>query len=780
MSVNIFIFLGVSDAGSSLSENVFRLTRTPVREVDIAHEAEVDHIGRVGSILQLMGIGIENAPSFTEGIQEFIGAVAVNLSIEQINELTTFITEELDLEDAVLNDAERLMNMAKTYASGLRRDQADMIPLRAGQINLVVAKLHDVIGDYHGEYIGFGKDDTLRMLDIATQMAGLWATGPISPKKMFDALRGERMIIEATNPRMVAVIMGKMIQSMQTGQPLIFELAASECNQKDGYAQTSTPQQFVDAVRYCAFVLGYDLPYGVNLDHLKVTSEGRIQFIKDLIVAHLEAGKRYLDRGGATMFAFDASSLPYIRAELQLKALNSMTYENFLAVPHINEAVARKLADHGEFKSLTELIEISGIEEKGIRNLMAYIKSEILVKVLNDIPVGGLADELKMIDGMSDDLAERIVAYRQENNGFGSLDELYDLDPEAMDKVVVSLDVEIPDYVRIEGEKSYTLEYSLFEYLEDYLDLRRINELTIELGGLIPDELDATFEAENGHVGGVDPLTGRMILTTPLQVIVTLRYLKAHDMHADEIATANGSIHGYAVIDGVRTSSAIDIRLTWELFAAASSEGAGIAQHGGSGNSLATFQAIRGAADKLNVATYYMYKALEYIPESLFKKMAAWTVGEYWNKYVAENDIGVELEDLIPIEEIRREHILHFEDYAGELPEDIRQAVKIYADLLNSYVKKSIAVHSDELDNLAPGIVAGVADRIRESGLQWSENVNAYGALSQVLEHLGWTDSPAWNIEWLITGPLADSGDLAPSIFEVAPSDAGGYTGGTP
>ncbi|MGE4357711.1 MAG: helix-hairpin-helix domain-containing protein, partial [Candidatus Omnitrophota bacterium] len=352
-----------------------------------------------------------------------------------------------------------------------------------------------------------------REINIATVMAGLWVTSPVSSKPMFRALTGGNTAIMAANTQMTVSIPGLMLASQEKGAPLLFESAMSEVNLQEpnippkiasGYTGKS-PAEFAEAIRYYAFLLGYDLPYAIHADHTTVSKDTpeAIDYARRLNSAQLAAGY--------TSFAIDPSSIPAVREETQLRILNTMSIEEFVRLG-IDESLAERIKAHGEFKKLKDISSLEGMDVGKINILMDYIESKILVAVLNQMTY----EDLMLIPRMTEEIAHRIIAHGK----FSSLEELKDIDGLGED-----------DIIMIEGMMNAVL---MFDYLKTYLDLKRIIEINHELAKLIPAEFG--LEVEVGHIGRVDPLTGETEMTTPLEAVVMIEAIHNRGIKPDLLA----------------------------------------------------------------------------------------------------------------------------------------------------------------------------------------------------------------------------------------------------
>jgi len=121
--------------------------------------------------------------------------------------------------------------------------------------------------------------------------------------KVFRILGKYPLVILAANPRIKHVIPGLMKAAKELNSVIIFQLAASECNLKDGYTGM-TPKSFFETIIDYALKNKFDRPFVIHADHIqvKITEPETIQKAKDLISEIIKIGY--------TSVAIDASANP--------------------------------------------------------------------------------------------------------------------------------------------------------------------------------------------------------------------------------------------------------------------------------------------------------------------------------------------------------------------------------------------------------------------------------------------------------------------------------------
>ncbi|MCX5657838.1 MAG: class II D-tagatose-bisphosphate aldolase, non-catalytic subunit, partial [Candidatus Omnitrophica bacterium] len=380
------------------------------------------------SVLGLLGLGIENAPVFSEGlaifrqIEERAKASPDNLFLEVVQASVHVLYGYDLLSKADKEDALDIVNMAAYYVKGVRRDQVkqgdDFRMLRFDDIKGVAASLQnafkELIADTTDPEAEIRFREEMAKVTAVCQMAALWATSPVSSTPMLEALAGGKSTVMAINARYPQSIPGAMLAAKELNAPLIIEGAASEVNLEGGYTG-QTPQTLYDTTTYWAAVLGFDLPYAIHADHTTVSkdSSDAIEKARILNQAQVDAG--------FTSFAIDPASLPAVREATQLSALNGMTQEDFMAIDGIGSILAKNLAEQGEFKSLKDVYKLFGEERKeGFTNLLNEVESRLLVKVLN----GMTGRDLSLIPRISSAEVALISSEITIQGGFKTIEEL--------------------------------------------------------------------------------------------------------------------------------------------------------------------------------------------------------------------------------------------------------------------------------------------------------------------------------------------------------------------
>ncbi len=125
---------------------------------------------------------------------------------------------------------------------------------------------------------------------------------PISGAKIFESVQGNKSILLACNTRVgIGVVEGIFQAAKDMNSAIIFELAASECNQNKGYTG-HTPTSFAKMIKEAAEIVDWPF-FSIHADHTTVKKDTPedIKYAKDLLKEAINAGY--------TSFAIDASFL---------------------------------------------------------------------------------------------------------------------------------------------------------------------------------------------------------------------------------------------------------------------------------------------------------------------------------------------------------------------------------------------------------------------------------------------------------------------------------------
>ncbi len=715
------------------------------------------------SALGLLGLGIENAPVFSQGLAVFqeIEGIAETSSDSLFTDVqaSVYVLYNADLISEIdKDDAFDIVNMAVYYAQGIRRDQVkegdDFRILRFNDIKGVAASLQvafqELIANTTDSQVKSRLTEEMAKITAACQMAALWVTSPVSSTPMLEALAGGRTTIMAVNARYPQSIPGVMLAAQELGAPVMFEIAMSESNLEGGYTG-QTPEAFADAVRYWAALLGFDLPYAIHADHTTVAKDtaDAIEKAKALNQAQLAAG--------FTSFAIDPSSLPAVRETNQLAVFNKMDV-TALRLLGIREFFAHAIAAHGEYKKMEELRPIiesfqlavlnSMLEDdlirlgmgkeftkalvehgkfKGIKELSDIIKTVNATPKDVDILMGHIESECGVVKDVG-----TIMNYIESKILVGVLDKAvadgYDftkiprISQDLSNRIIAHGNFSsLSELEAICGDEFVYIEgidepVKVYEYLKTYLDLKRIIEINEELAKLIPSDLG--LEVEVGHVGRIDPLTGEAVITTPLEAVVLIESLKARGINPQLIAVNNGTKHGNVYDDkGNLVPTSVDIKRTAEIAQAIRPLGVTIAQHGTTGTPYDTLKNyLAGNLLKGNVGTFWQNIALANMPEDLFKRMAQWTVDNY--------DKEGKLKNAPPIASLTRAEIL-----ANGSP---------YAKFLSDNIKNAIKPFKTEIDSMPVADMLRIIEAGRQGSYEWYNAFNARDKIWDIIDDLGW------------------------------------------
>ena len=119
---------------------------------------------------------------------------------------------------------------------------------------------------------------------------------PISGRRIFNAVKGEKLIVMAANIRCQLSTPGIMQAAKELDAAVLFEIARSEI----GYTG-QTPQEFYDRITGIAGELDFNTPYAIHGDHIT---------IKDNTPESIDSARKLIDAevaAGFTSYAIDAS-----------------------------------------------------------------------------------------------------------------------------------------------------------------------------------------------------------------------------------------------------------------------------------------------------------------------------------------------------------------------------------------------------------------------------------------------------------------------------------------
>ncbi len=745
------------------------------------------------SVLDLMGSGLENGPSFEEGLACFLQARDTKLTAIEMDDLSRFLLADLSgyLEAAGVKeiDMEAFLQMADHYRQGVRRDQVKIGKfnnrldglvkmLRFSEIKPLLSGLQEAVTRFQTDRAISDRRivELKNNLDIAAQMVGFWVTAPISSRPMFESLFGGNTAIMAANTQMTVSVPGIFISSMDQEAPMEIEYAQSESNLEGGYTGVLA-QDTYDLTTYYAFRLGYDLPWALHADHTTVSDDTieKIDYALRQNAAQLLA--RY------TSFAEDPSSVPAVRESSQLAVLNGIDFFNFA----IGNTFAQALSAHGEFKKMVELkpiiesiqlevlngyaaslreteadtsfkqglaehMEFSDMKElnkiiestnatpEEVDQLMSYIESQcgvkddvailtshidstVLSEVLNYVVSAGYDLTKVFPDFVSEDLALRIAQHGE----FSSLSELEEICAD--------------ETVSIEGADGPV---KVSDLIKTFLDLKRVTEINYVLSRPIPGEFGKENEA--GHIGAIDPITGKSRNTTPLEAFVLIYVLQnitnpndfpdivrdmqilgledlicEHDpLSINLLAVNNGSAHGNVFVDGKKVSTTIEVHLTELIAKIIAPLGVALAQHGTTGTPFDLIkEKLAGLILKANVGTQWRNIALELMPQDLLVRMINWTIENKGKPGQFDGQPSVE-------------------ELLQTMPRAEFLSDSIYAQFISTNIKHATRIFKYEIDNMDPVYMEAIVAETQRVAVQYYDAFNAVGMVWDIVDHLGW------------------------------------------
>ena len=243
---------------------------------------------------------------------------------------------------------------------------------------------------------------------------------PIPSNKIFDALKDEKCIVLACNPRIIpGVAKGIFKAAKELDAPLIMELARTECNHKVGYTGL-TPATLSKGLNEANDQIKHDI-WALHADHIQVKKGTReeIAEVKELIKEQIKAGY--------TSFAIDASHLFNFEGKTPEEELKPNIDATIELAKFIKQEIKGK-----DFGLEVEVGEIGKKDDSGLvltkpEEAVAYIKklneagiSPNVIAISNGSTHGNIFDkEGKPMTQVTIDIEQtKAVAKALRDNGF--------------------------------------------------------------------------------------------------------------------------------------------------------------------------------------------------------------------------------------------------------------------------------------------------------------------------------------------------------------------------
>ena len=127
--------------------------------------------------------------------------------------------------------------------------------------------------------------------------------------------------------------------------------------------------------------------------------------------------------------------LDSIQAYLTVEKINvnTATAEEMQIIPGMDQALAQSIIQYreanGPFQSVDELTQVQGIDDQKLQSMQDFVTAEKIN--LNTAS----AEELQIVPGIDQSLAQNIIEYRQANGPFGSVDDLSQVSGMTEDKI---------------------------------------------------------------------------------------------------------------------------------------------------------------------------------------------------------------------------------------------------------------------------------------------------------------------------------------------------------
>lgn len=187
----------------------------------------------------------------------------------------------------------------------------------------------------------------------------------LNGRDVYEALKDEKVIIMACNPRIKLVIPGLMRAAEEQDAVVIFELARTEGGLDGGYTGQDPETFFRNVVGY-AEERGFTKPFIIHADHttVKDTSAGEVEGARQLLAAQIKTGY--------TSFSIDASFNPL---ETNIKITSDLARPIMEAGLGLEVEVGeiKHTGTEGTITTVDEAITfIKALTERGIKpNLLA-------------------------------------------------------------------------------------------------------------------------------------------------------------------------------------------------------------------------------------------------------------------------------------------------------------------------------------------------------------------------------------------------------------------------
>lgn len=289
---------------------------------------------------------------------------------------------------------------------------------------------------------------------------------PLQGNVVFNALKDEKAIILACNPRIIpGVAKGVFRAAKDLDAALIMELARTECNHKVGYTGL-TPATFSKFLMEANNKVKHDI-WVLHADHIGV-KEGtpeEIQEIKEMITAQVKAGY--------TSFAIDASHLFNFKG----KTIEEELEPNIKATIEIGNHIKKEMKGK-DFGLEVEVGEIGRKDNEGMvltkpKEAVTFIKkltqagfSPNLIAIANGSTHGNIYDEHgKLIAQTTINIKQtKAVAKALKDNGFDVRIAQHGITGTPLDII----DKQFPHGIILKGNVATLFQNIVFDALKKY------------------------------------------------------------------------------------------------------------------------------------------------------------------------------------------------------------------------------------------------------------------------------------------------------------------------
>ncbi|MFY9398124.1 MAG: ComEA family DNA-binding protein [Desulfomonilia bacterium] len=241
------------------------------------------------------------------------------------------------------------------------------------------------------------------------------------------------------------------------------------------------------------------------------------------------------------------------QAGAELVNVNIATIEELQQVPGMDQALAQSIVEYrqanGPFSSVKDLSKVQGMDEQKLKGMKGYLTAEKI-----DINTA-TAEQLKNIPGMDESLAQSIVDYRQANGPFSSVDglsQVQGMDQQKLDSVKgyltadkINLNTATAEQLKVIPGLDETLAQSIVEYRQVNGPFSSVDDLS-QVQGMDQQKLDSIREHVSTDKINLNTATAEHLLVIPgldeslAQNIVEYRQTNGPFSSVDDLSQVSG------------------------------------------------------------------------------------------------------------------------------------------------------------------------------------------------------------------------------------------------